>query len=479
MDGTAKFFIDAILGTVILRVVLGWLVAFPRLIRLLFIFAGAIVGSIIIYNLRLPLSLLLLILLIIPAFVFIFLSFLPELTRVYQAARRGQLLAGSSFTNPELVPTLAEALFDMASMRRGALVVLAGNDDMDSLCSGGEEIDAKVNRDLLLSIFTTSSPRHDGAVLIARNRISRIGAVLPLASAEKTTANIGTRHLAALGLAERSDAHIFVASEQRGSIMYAHGEEFIHLPTNDVEALEDRIHALLGTNRNDKKQKRARRLSWLLWAVSLFLAAGGAHELAALQKRYDAKSNPTVLAQVNAKITLANPPANGFIENLSSPVTALSVRIPLNIAIDPNLTLVIDCKDLGFGKHTVTLTSDMLRGLSKEAQVEKFEPSQIVLTLVESRLLQVAVSKPTTLNLPEGFRIRETEWSPGEMEVLVRDTKWKASQKLAPLPLDLGFVQAPGTYVLETKLDLPAFIEPVAGAGANKIRTEFLIEKTH
>jgi hypothetical protein len=64
------------------------------------------------------------------------------------------------------------------------------------------------------------------------------------------------------------------------------------------------------------------------------------------------------------------------------------------------------------------------------------------------------------------------------MEILVRDNKWKPSQKLSPLPLDLAFVKEGGTYVLENRLDLPAFIEPKNGPATNKIRTELLIEKS-
>jgi len=116
---------------------------------------------------------------------------------------------------------LARALADMARNHIGALVVLAGKDPLDRHVVGGIVLDGRLSVPLLRSIFDPHSPGHDGAVLIANGRVQRFAAHLPLSKDLAQTSNVGTRHSAALGLAELSDALCLVVSEERGTISIA------------------------------------------------------------------------------------------------------------------------------------------------------------------------------------------------------------------------------------------------------------------
>ncbi len=116
---------------------------------------------------------------------------------------------------------LVEALADLARQRRGALVVLPGLQPIARHVRGGVPLDAIVSVPLLESLFDPHSPGHDGAVVLEGDRLARFAAHLPLSTSFQQLQGVGTRHGAALGLAELTDALCLVVSEERGTISVA------------------------------------------------------------------------------------------------------------------------------------------------------------------------------------------------------------------------------------------------------------------
>lgn len=106
-----------------------------------------------------------------------------------------------------------------AKRRIGALIVLEGNVALGDLMQGGVVLDARISRELLLTIFFPNTALHDGAVIIRKGRIAAAGCILPLAQMDRQS--FGTRHRAALGASEVSDAKVLVVSEERGEISVA------------------------------------------------------------------------------------------------------------------------------------------------------------------------------------------------------------------------------------------------------------------
>jgi len=133
----------------------------------------------------------------------------------------------------------------LANAKTGALIVLQGDEAIESFLENGIFLGGKVSRELLLSIFDTSSPGHDGAVIITGDRVKMFGAHLPLARKAEATKNFGTRHRAALGLAERSDALVIAVSEEKGTVSLAENGEIKAI--NDENELAFRIHDFLRT----------------------------------------------------------------------------------------------------------------------------------------------------------------------------------------------------------------------------------------
>jgi len=146
----------------------------------------------------------------------------------YALARRGD-------RRPRLdsADVLAHSLADLAAARIGALVVVAGGQRLDRLLQGGHELGGRLSPALLASLFDPHSPGHDGAVVIEDRDVTRFGAHLPLARATAALRGLGTRHSAALGLSERSDALCLVVSEERGSVSAARNGELRQIGSED------------------------------------------------------------------------------------------------------------------------------------------------------------------------------------------------------------------------------------------------------
>ncbi len=143
--------------------------------------------------------------------------FQPELRR--GLARIGQ----NTIFNPFLkkggtVDEVGEACQRMSKMKRGALIAIEREAGLKNYIESGISLDAKISAELLITIFATNTPTHDGAVVIEGDRISSAGSLFPLSQNPTISRSLGTRHRAAIGLTEETDAVVVVVSEETGAI---------------------------------------------------------------------------------------------------------------------------------------------------------------------------------------------------------------------------------------------------------------------
>ncbi|MCO6432624.1 MAG: diadenylate cyclase CdaA [Deltaproteobacteria bacterium] len=137
----------------------------------------------------------------------------------------------------------------LSKARTGALIVIQREVGLDEIVEEAVTLDAVLNRKLLLSIFVKESPLHDGAVLIEGDRVRAAGCVLPLSFNPDLDPNLGTRHRAALGLSERSDAIVVVVSEENGAISLCREGRMIR--NLDASMLRDSLHRLLSSGQSN------------------------------------------------------------------------------------------------------------------------------------------------------------------------------------------------------------------------------------
>jgi diadenylate cyclase len=122
---------------------------------------------------------------------------------------------------PKAMDRIVEATFEMADKKIGGLIVLQKGDDLNELIHEKTPVDAQISEDILISIFSSQSPLHDGAVIVQGGRIRHAAALLPLSRSTSLPKEWGTRHRAGVGVTEISDAECIIISEERGEVLLA------------------------------------------------------------------------------------------------------------------------------------------------------------------------------------------------------------------------------------------------------------------
>jgi diadenylate cyclase len=185
--------------------------------------------------------------------------FQPELRQALAQAGRNRLVqrlfGGEAPERRQVVEEVVRAVESLAAKRVGALIVLERTSGLRHYAELGVPVDARVSAELLGSLFQPGSPLHDGAVFIQHDRIAAAGGFLPLSRNLQLGRTLGTRHRAALGLSEETDAIVVVVSEETGRIALAvEGRMEIGL---DAAELERRLVELLGARDAPVRPRRS------------------------------------------------------------------------------------------------------------------------------------------------------------------------------------------------------------------------------
>ena len=307
------------------------------------------------------------------------LIFQPELRRAFMrldsALRRWPrpMLVGSDANR-----SVATAAFELTGSHLGALIVITRKDSIGELVDGGVLLGSAVSSELLEAIFQKVSPLHDGAVIIAEGRLARANTVLPLSRRPDLPSFYGTRHRAAAGLAERCDALVVVASEERAEVTLVDGGNIRHM--TDRDQLLAILNALLVPQRETLAEHFRRAFSANL---SLKFAALG---LAAVVWSMSFLASGTTIRTVSAPVEFANVPAGTQVDEQSADALEIQLRgSPWIIGSVSTGSLVarFDLGRLHTGWHTLQFRPDSL-ALPPGIVVDRVTPDTLRVEVVQS-----------------------------------------------------------------------------------------------
>ena len=183
--------------------------------------------------------------------------FQPELRKALEQLGKGKFVSLFTTSEPEgeklttyTIDEVVLAAKKMSAARTGALMIIEQEVALGDLTTTGIPIDATISMQLLVNIFEDKTPLHDGAVIICNNRITAAACILPLTQSE-VSSELGTRHRAAIGASEVSDAYCMVVSEETGAISIAKGGMLYR------SLSEQEIRSMLTENKKPPRRKLA------------------------------------------------------------------------------------------------------------------------------------------------------------------------------------------------------------------------------
>jgi len=270
---------------------------------------------------------------------------------------------------------IAQTAFALAATKRGALMILARKDSLKNLLTGGVPLEGMISREILDAIFRKVSPVHDGAVVIEAGRISRVGVFLPLTSREDLPNYYGTRHRAAIGLAEQSDAKVIVVSEERGEVSLVE-DSVIRRMENVTDLIQQMPRAGTSESSLSSRKIRARLFGNLKLKV---LASGMASLIWGL-----VFMTGVSVRTFTAPIEYENVPAGLEITDPSNTMLAVQLRAATRLfnTLDEN-QLVVRVNLLGMkeGLHVIAVESQNLN-LPPGISLEQATPPTLTVLLI-------------------------------------------------------------------------------------------------
>lgn len=308
--------------------------------------------------------------------------FQEELRQIFEriavwslAGKSGRPLRSN--TTDILVGTLA----DLAKDKIGALIVVQGKDPIVRHVMGGIEMEGKISEPLLKSIFDPHSPGHDGAVIVENDRISLFAAHLPLSKDFQQLANVGTRHSAALGLAELSDALCIAVSEERGTISVARSSRL--RPVDNIQQLGLLLQAFLDEKYPSSTERKFLSVSlvrenWIAKVVTFSLALGLWYVLV--------PGSSTTEATYELPVQVQNLPPDYRVEDLQPAAVSATFTGPKRAFyfFDPTkLKVEVDLSSAEVGRKTLRISAQNVR-----------HPTTLTLQQLAPTTVRVVVRKP-------------------------------------------------------------------------------------
>jgi len=334
-----------------------------------------------------------------------------EIRSLFQAKGIKDILWHVS-TKPIVTPVeiIAGSVYQLARKRIGALIVLPGRQPVDAAIQNSVSWNGEVSREMIESIFWPDNPVHDGAAVIQGNQINRVAAILPLTERSDLPMRFGTRHRAAIGLTERSDALVLVVSEERGEVSLAHMGQVETV--QDAAQLEKRLRQHTGmASDSGRRAVNDRRSAAIAFGLSLLVVSSVWYSYSlGFVRSLTTVEVPIEFVKRDARLEI--------IESSSTSVRIqLSGSLQLINRLDPSQIKVrFDLSKAVAGRNSLTITEDDII-LPPGASLKKVEPSSIDIMVDTIGQKRLPVQVDWTGTLPPGILVQSVRLDPETVEV--------------------------------------------------------------
>ncbi|MCD4718921.1 MAG: diadenylate cyclase [Desulfobacula sp.] len=371
-------------------------------------------------------------------------------------------IPGFQFHTP--LNIIVESVYTLAEKKIGALIVLPLKQGLDSVVQGGIPLKGKLSQEMLVSIFWPGNPMHDGAAVIQGDQITSTGVILPLSKKENLPSFFGTRHRAAVGLTELTDALVIVVSEERGKVSL-----FKENQTYNIQnrlALEKSLQKHAGDD-STKKGFRHQTIELITAAlVSLFCVTG---------IWLSFSKGMETLATYEIPVEFMNPDQK--MEIISSSASNVKLLIsgarPLINSIKPeqiNIKLNLSQSVVGINKLSITKENILL---PPGIRLKKIEPSELDITLDTLVEKELPIQPHWIGELPKGLVMKEAKVTPQTIRITGGGRVLKDISTIFTEPISLGELTASGVVTVGLILN-PVSLKL---GNNNKIQIQYFISE--
>ncbi len=400
------------------------------------------------------------------AAIIIIVVFRNELRTVLQVHNLRSFLWGSP-VRPSETPedTIAKAVVQMGKKRIGALLVFPGREDISELVHGGIPWNGKVSQEMIMSIFWPNNPVHDGAIIVDGDVIKEVGVLLPLSQRSDLPTFYGTRHRAALGLAERSDALIIVVSEERGRVSIAKNGDIKAVPDGEEIKKELRNHtgSYLREESEEIKRKNIVRTAMAAFASLIIITSIW----------FGFTRSKDVIMSLDIPIEFVNRPQG--LEILDARPSQVRVHISgasaLLRALRPQqISVQVDLSQATEGRNVLAITQDNIF-LPPGVLLNRIEPHFVEVVLDRLVVKEVVVQADWEGHLDDKLLMKEVKITPPKISIIGGKSILKDISTIYTIPIRLDTIKTSGSITVPLVL-APASIKLAPGM-PDKVTVEF------
>ena len=382
----------------------------------------------------------------------IIIVFRNEIAGVLQARSFGSFFWGIPQRQIQTpIDIIVESVYELASHKLGALIVLPLKKGIESVVHGGIPWQGKLSREMLLSIFWHGTPVHDGAAVIQGDQIVEVAAILPLSKSDDLPSHFGTRHRAAFGLAETTDALVIVVSEERGEVTVFKDRAIITI--GDRIDLDRMLREHAGTVQATKGVKR-QTVELSLAAMICLVGITG------IWFSFARGFETFVTLEVPVEFMNRKPRLDLLATSASSVTLQLSGSGSLIKSIRPDQVKVkLDLANAVAGSNQITIARDSIV-LPPGVHLKQVEPQVLKVNLDVVDQKRLPVQPDWSGKLPAGLILQDAHITPDQVKVTGGSLALKNIQTIYTEKIPLGNITTDGKISVGLVL-LPSYLKLV------------------
>ena len=402
------------------------------------------------------------------AAIIIIIVFRNEIRSVLQAKNLRAILWG--FPGGETktpIEIIVESIYDLSRKGIGALLVFPAKENLEDVLQSGIPLNGLVSKEMITSIFWHGNPVHDGAAVISGDKIVEVGAILPLSHRDDLPSHYGTRHRAAAGLAEATDALAVIVSEERGSVLSAKGSEISEAQSKAELARILQEHVGIAAESSDNNSRKKTEIA--VAAVASVLIVSG------LWISFSRGQETLIDLEIPVEYTGRDP----GMEIIDTSVNTVRLQLGgsgalIKSAGPEQVKVALDLGNAVVGSNTYTITNDNIT-LPPGVYLKSVMPSVVDVNLDIPVERELPVQVDWTGKLPRNLIVVEVKVRPEKTRIIGGGWILKNLSTIYTEKVPLDNIKGSGTINAYLALN-PASLK-IASGSKDKVEIEYVVKR--